>query len=296
MSEETPGDSLVQVLFGLGRSLKHTGQFAEAGQVLLQGLEKLQSQGAETSAGLLAKGWHQLADVRQKEGDYQQANAIQQVIGDIEGQGLSTDNLRLLHMNMGKHELARQELESGLSIRQRLGDAWGTALSHVNLAHLALIQARFDDVARHAQAALAVAGNLNSAEIQVPAFWCLAMVHAERGELQAGVESARQALEMAQAARLMEGETDAQRILGILHTRVGKYSQAESALQCSYQLAVKQGGRYRQGLARYELGRLYQQQAQADRAAACFEEAVNLFAALGAIYDLGLAQAAVTST
>ena len=434
LREEPASDKLAQVLFGLGRSLKHIGQFAEAGQVLLQGLAQLQGQDAAVSSRLQVKGWHQLADVRQKEGNYQQAlsyleqglqalgeaggqenlkqrnallermawiyfrqgkleqalnlaakaiddlstagiaastllaklhnllggilwqqgqrleavahvrqsltlhesmgnlwgvaiaygnlgilhdvllgewakaeeyyqqaNAIQQVIADIEGQGLSIDNLGLLHMNMGKHELAQHELETGLAIRQRLGDTWGTALSHVNLAHLALVQARFADVTSHAQAALTMAGDLSSAEIKVPAFWCLAMARAEQGELQPGLESARQALQMAQAAQLMEGETDTQRILGILYTRAGEYDQAETALQRSYQLAVKQGGRYRQGLARYELGRLYQQQAQVDRAAAAewqtratvsFEEAVNLFAALGAIYDLGLAQAA----
>src|SRR5690606_29936391 len=73
LSEEPAGDKLVQVLFGLGHSLKHTGQFAEAGQVLLQGLAQLQGQGAEASPRLLVRGWHQLADVRQKEGNYQQA-------------------------------------------------------------------------------------------------------------------------------------------------------------------------------------------------------------------------------
>ena len=240
--------------------------------------------------------WLQAADYHER------AYTLQQTIGDIESQARSFDNLGLLHMVMGEHALAEQELNAGLSIRQRLGDHWGVAQSQVNLAHLAIIRARFSEAGRFAERVLTVSDTIESSEIQVPAHWSLALVQAEQGEVETGLVLAEQALEMARLAGFMEGETDCLRVLGILHTRAGRFVQAEEFLRASIDLSVKQNNGYRQSLALLELGQVYQRLAEADKAGAeqwwakaleALREAAAQFERLGATYDLRLVQVAI---
>jgi class 3 adenylate cyclase/tetratricopeptide (TPR) repeat protein len=233
---------------------------------------------------------------------HERAYRLQQSIGDIESQARSFDNLGLLHLVMGEHSKAQQELEAGLAIRQRLGDSWGMAQSHVNLAHLAIIRAHYQEAARHAESVLAHPNIIESFEIQVPAHWSLALVQAEQGEIETGLALAEQALAMARQAGFMEGETDCLRVLGVIHTRMGAYTQAETFLRASADLSIKQNNEYRQSLALLELGEVFQRLAEADKAGAAqwqekalavLNEAAIHFSALGATYDLHLVQTAI---
>jgi predicted ATPase/class 3 adenylate cyclase len=242
--------------------------------------------------------WAEAADY------YEQAYAWHENIGDLQHQAINLENLGILHTVMGNHETARQELESSLSIRQRLGDTWGTAQSHVNLAYLALVQARFDAAETHAQTTLILSQTIgSSAEIEVPARWCLALVQAEHGQLEAGLQSARQAVEMARSAGFLEGETDSLRVLGSLNARAGHYTQAETFLRNSIKLSSQQKMRYRHGLALLELGSVYLSRFRIDeanrdqwqaQALDTLNEAVRQFESLGAAHDLHLAQTVLT--
>ena len=227
-----------------------------------------------------------------KAGDYyERAYSVQQVIGNSEGQAVVLDNLGILRMVKGDYETALRDLRAGLAIRQRLGDAWGTAQSHINLARLALRQSCLDDAAAHAETALQMSEDIGSKEIQISAQWCLAVILADRGLLREGVEKAEQALTMARAVGFMEGEIDCLRVLGRLRLRMGLVRAAEDHLTGSVDLCREQNARYQRGLALFELGRLYQQQARLDdlpdcswqsKAQATLGEAAEIFETLGA--------------
>jgi tetratricopeptide (TPR) repeat protein len=164
------------------------------------------------------------------------------------------------------------------------------------------VQARLAETVSHARTALALSDSIGSAEIRVPVYWCLALVHAEQNALQEGLDSARRALEMAQETQFTEEEIDSLRVLGILQTRAGQYDQAEIHLQESFELSRQQKVRYRQGLALLESGRLYQRRAQLDQDAAeawrakaleTLAEAADIFETVGASHDLHLARQAL---
>jgi tetratricopeptide (TPR) repeat protein len=233
---------------------------------------------------------------------YGQAQVIQRSIGDIEGQARSLDNLGILHLIMGEHETARQEIAAGLSLRQRLGDRFGIAQSEASLAELALIQGRCDEALTHAERALSLADAIESPEIQVYARWVLALAQAEQGQLDPGLALAQEALEVARTAGFVEGEVDCLRVGGMIQFRTDRCEQAETMLQNSIELAQEQNDPYRQGLALIELGRIYQAQANSDqpgrlgwraKAVVVLNQAGELFNSLGAAYQLHQAQTAL---
>ena len=234
---------------------------------------------------------------------HEQAYAIQKDIGDIQGQARSLDNLGILHMIMGEHKTARRKMETSLAIRQKLGDRFGMAQSQASLAELALIQNRFKKALSHAESALTLADGIESPEIQTYARWILALVQAEQGHLETGLEFAQDALEMARIAGHVEGEADCLRVLGVLRFRTGQYDEAEAMLQNSVDLAVSQNDPYRQGLALLELGHAYQALTQTDqslqlgwrtKAVVVLNQAIEKFNSLGAAYQLHLAQTALS--
>jgi tetratricopeptide (TPR) repeat protein len=120
------------------------------------------------------------------------------------------------------------------------------------------------------------------------------VAQAELGQLQQGLHTAEQALQMARAAGFREGEIDCLRVVGTLYARVGNYQDAEGHLIGSADLSAKQNARYQQGLALYELGRLYQQRSLVDRpvnracqpkARSALNKAATVFEGLGAARD-----------
>jgi tetratricopeptide (TPR) repeat protein len=193
-------------------------------------------------------------------------------------------------------------LNRGLSIRKRLGDSWGIAQSHANLAHLALVQLNLEEAMAQVQIALALSEHIGSLEIQAFAGWILALIQAETDQLQVARQTAENALELAQSAKLLEREIECLRALGIIQTRRGRFDEAERSLSRSVELAIAQNHPYLQGRALYELGRSYLARSRTDAPAAeeqrvearsRLNEAASLFESLGAAHDLELARDAI---
>jgi len=232
---------------------------------------------------------------------FEQSDAVRREIGYMPEQASNLKNLGLLRMAMGDHAQARKDLEASRAISQRLGDDFGIALAEVGLGHLAVIQSRFEEAAAHIEVGM---GMLDAAgEEAIQARWLLALIQAEQGDLQTGLESAEQALQMARAAGLTEAEADCRRVLGILHSRAGDYLEAETLLRESIDLWLQLNAPYGWGLALLELGRLYQHRARAGdparvewraKALTALNEAAEQFERLGAAYDLERARAAMS--
>jgi tetratricopeptide (TPR) repeat protein len=232
---------------------------------------------------------------------YQQAYNLQEKIGDRQNQATTVINLATMHMQLGRHEAAWQDLERGLAITRQLGDTWGTAVCQVNMAELALIQSDLELAQGQAEEAMALADEIGSSEIQIQARCCLVLASAG-DQPEASLDTAEQALKMAQEAKLQAEEANCYRSLGILAGRAGRYDQAETYLRDAVELSARQNDPYRQALALLELGRLYLALVQADdapdttmtaQAASSLAEAVEKFEALGAEHNLQLAHVAL---
>lgn len=255
---------------------------------------------AYTNLGILyyVRGmWHKAAE------SFERSDALRRDIGHLPGQSVNLKNLGLLRMAMGEHAHAQRDLEDSLAISRRLGDEFGIVCAEIGLAHLALVQSRYDDAEPHVQRALDLSDAAGEDEL-VQARWSLAVIQAEKGDLPTALETARQALRMAQAAGVQETEVDCRRVLGILGARAEDWAEAELQLRQSVELCVRLHDGYRQGQALHELGKLYERLALGGRsspaewrakALAAYNQAIELFELLGAAHDLQTAQAALNA-
>ena len=281
------------------------GNLVEATGYVGRSLELYQSLGyawgmavAYTNLGVLhyAQGmWSQAAE------HFGRAYALRRENGYLPEQAVSLNNLGLLRMAMGDHDQAQKDLETSLTISQRLGDDYGVVYAQVGLAHLAVTQSRFKEAAAHIEVALGLP-DATGEDQAIYARWLWALIQAKEGDLQAGLESAEQALQMARQTGLAEAEADCRRVLGLLRARAGDYLEAEALLRESVDLCLQLKAPYGQGLALLELGHLYQGLARADdtarvewraRALTALNQAAEQLEGLGAAYDLERARAAL---
>ena len=247
----------------LGGVFWQWGNRSEATGYVERSLELYQSLGyswgvanAYTNLGILhyvSGRWRQALE------SFERSDAVRREIGYMPERASNLKNLGLLRMAMGDHAQARKDLEVSWAISQRLGDDFGIALAEVGLGHLAVIQSRFEEAAAHVEVALDLLDDAGEEAVQTR--WLLALIQAEKGDLQAGLESAEQALQTARAAGLAEAEADCRRVMGVLRTRAGDYLEAEALLRESIDLWLQLNAPYGQGLALLELGRLYQHRA-----------------------------------
>lgn len=215
---------------------------------------------------------------------YKNALNMHQMIGNRDGQAVSLDNRGILYLAMGRHKDAQIDLEAALTIRQQLGDQWGVAQTRANLAQLALAQEDIASTAHQAQLALTISEKIDSLEIKAEALWITALVHAEQGQLEKGLEVAQQALGLAQKAGLVQHQTHSLRVLGRLSAAADE-PEAEDLLQQALALSRQRNDPYLQGLVLKDLAQFYQTRHPA-QARAHFEEAAACFEQIGAMWQL----------
>lgn len=224
------------------------------------------------------------------------SDQLRQETGYLTGRAGNLYNLGELRLVMGDHGQARQDLEACLEIGRRLGEDESTLPAEISLAHLALLQADLEGTAAHLAAAeglLSNAGEDRLAQLKL----LQALLAGERGQVEAGVELARQALDLAQANELPEEEVDGCRTLGQLYARLGQPGEAEAQLRASLALSQKHDNPYRQALAHHQLGRLYANwPGHAAEARPQLQQALTLFARLGAVFDQRRVEADLSRT
>ncbi|MCL5999694.1 MAG: tetratricopeptide repeat protein, partial [Chloroflexi bacterium] len=257
---------------------------------------------AYTNLGVLyyAQGmWQKAAE------NFERSTTLRRDIGYLPGQALNLHNLGLLHLAMGDHAQARKDLEASFAISKRLGEDYDTFQAADGLAHLAVVESRFDDAAAYVEVASSLVDAVGDDE-RIQIGWLIALVLAGKGEHSKALEAVEEALAKAREIGMSQSEVDCLRTKGVLYRRMKRYAEAEDLLQQCVQLCSQQQSTYREGQALFELGCLYaeladtaspdsaQQHAEyLEKALEVLGHAVQKLRALGAAYDLKLAEEAI---
>jgi predicted ATPase/class 3 adenylate cyclase/uncharacterized protein HemY len=280
-------------------NLPEAAGYVERSLELYQGLNYAWGMAnAYSNLGVLSHlqgSWSQASDY------FERALELRRENGYLPEQADSLNNLGQLHMMMGEHDRAREELEASLAISQRLGNDRGIAYAQVTLAHLNAIQSRFEEAAARTRSVLELADAAGE-RLVVVARWLQALIRAETGDLQGGLESAEQALRTAEEAGLTEEVADCRRVLGQLHGLAENYREAETLLRESVHLGLQLESPYTQAQALLELGLVYRRRANVagssrskwqEEAVSVLKESAELLGRLGAAHDLQRARAAL---
>ncbi|MGC9349349.1 MAG: ATP-binding protein [Anaerolineae bacterium] len=253
---------LLQAQIGLGRALKFVGEYAESKELLESTLETaLYSSLSSNMLLVMVKGLRELADIRQMEGDSEEAyeflvsglNAIQ-----AEGQDKNS-------------ELWRSVVErlSWIRFRQgRLDEAF-------ELASAATLDVDQD----HENDPLTLASLYNT----------LGGISWQKGNLQQAAEYVSQSLQLYDKMQYAWGMANAYANLGVLHFTLGAWPQANQELARAERLWFQIGDVHQRAVTLNNLGILRQAMGQLDSAKADLTASLELFADTGETWGRGRA-------
>ncbi len=233
--------------------------------------------------------------------DYlEQADRLRREYGDDPERPINLKNLGEVLIDMGDYQNARSKLETSREISRRLGLDIARTYAEFGLCRLAIVEGDLKQARQHLQHVRALIESLDEQNDRVVHYFQLeALIEIQDQNYDIAKASAERALETARQGEMLDKQVDLLRVLGILHTRLGMFEQAETFLRSSIELAQKASDRFSEAKAQYELGLLYQRwsseaaelQAQyMEQAEILLEAAIRIFETLGAYHDLQLAK------
>jgi predicted ATPase len=266
LSEQPESDQLIQIRLGLAHSLKHVGQFAAASQVLLEALNQLQAgndAGAWPQQSRLAECLGELADVRQREGNYKEA----------------------IHY-----------IETGLQVLDKAGQQEQVLQRSALLERLAWIyfrQGKLEEASRLAQAAIEHLEPANTDKIILLAklYNILGGVYWQQGAREEAIHHVKRSLKLHETVGYFWGQATAYGNLGILYDALGEWAKADECHEQAYAIQQNIGDIQGQSRSFDNLGLLHMVMGKHDLARRELEDSLAIRQRLGDIW--GIAQSHV---
>jgi tetratricopeptide (TPR) repeat protein len=220
---------------------------------------------------------------------FEEALHLSEEIGYMPSQALTLANLGQLRLAVGDHDQAAADFERSWRMSAQAGEESSVVRAAIGLAHLDLIRGDLVAAEAHlneAQARLNAVGEDEAIQVS----WLQALVKARSGDLAGGHARADHALSMAQAAGLLEQETECLLAISEIEVLQGKAIAAEQHIRTAVASSRRRGDAYQLGLGLLTLGQLYVDHGIIEDARAALNEAVNHLEHLGARFDLARAR------
>jgi class 3 adenylate cyclase/tetratricopeptide (TPR) repeat protein len=252
-----------RVSVGLGRSLKYVGELTEAGQLLSEALPQLwRSSLAAQSATLwpvLVEILRQLADIRQREGTYDEALAYLESGLQVLGEAGAAENPELwcklverqawIHFRQGRLQQAFDLADSAV---QRLGteeidDPVMLAKLLNTLGGISWQQGNREKAIDYTRRSLELFESIGYLWGVGTAHNNLGILYDVLGNWAKGIEYHQQAYAIQKNIGDIEGQARSLDNLGILHMIMGEHQTARQEMEASLAIRQKLGDRY--GLA-----------------------------------------------
>jgi tetratricopeptide (TPR) repeat protein len=285
-----------QVRIGLGRSLKFIGELTEAGQILSEVLQYLRDSGLTEESAMspvLVESLRQLADVRQREGVYDEALALLetglQLLGETGAQEHPSlwysllDRMAWIRFRQGQLEEASALAHAATaeSNPEVVNDPIKLASLYNTLGGISWQQGHLDKAVSYVEQSLRL-------HERAGYFWGKAIAYGNLGVLNDALGNWPKALEyFDQAHTLQETIGDRQhRVvnlnnLGLVHLRMGKHRAARQALETGLSLALSLGDTWGEALCHTGLAEISLIQSNLEQAKRHVDEALAIAEEIG---------------
>ncbi|MEZ4590955.1 MAG: tetratricopeptide repeat protein [Chloroflexota bacterium] len=261
---------------------------------------------------------------------HQQSIALYEESNYIPGLERAYSNLGCVFQDVSQWDEALHYFQESANLSERTGEVWRRVAAAINLAEIFRLQGRFDEALAHNRQAqmLALAHDLSElvgiTQLNLGAIYLklanlpdaathltqcqqlftelktetylvetlcsLATLRLLEGDPEAGLALGQEALTVATEQNRPLALGAVNRVLGQAHRQLRQYQQAELCLRDSLQLFEKQASPYEAGVTLIALAQLYADENKQQKAIICYDEAMAIFASLGAGHDLTMAQ------
>ncbi|MCA9917063.1 MAG: tetratricopeptide repeat protein [Anaerolineales bacterium] len=261
---------------------------------------------------------------------HQQSIALYEQASYIPGLERAYSNFGCVFQDVSQWDQALHYFQQSADLSERTGEVWRRVAAAINLAEIFRLQGKFAEALTHNRQAQSLAlahdlselvgitqlnlgiiylklGDLPEAQTQltqcqqlfadlgtetylVETLCGLATLHLLAEEPAAGLSLGQEALAVATQQKRPLALGSVNRVLGQAHRRLRQFQQAEACLLNSLQLFKKQDSPYETGVTLTALARLYADENKPEQAATGCDQAIAIFAKLGAGHDLTVAQ------
>lgn len=261
---------------------------------------------------------------------HQQSITLYQESNYIPGLERAYSNLGCVFQDVSQWDQALHYFQESAELSERTGDVWRRVAAAINLAEIFKLQGRLDEALTHNRQAQALALAHDLSELVGITQLNLGAIYLKLGNLPEAASNLTQCQQLfarletetylvetlcsLATLRLLEGKPAeglalgqeaftaaiqqerplalgvVNRVLGQAHRELRQYGEAETHLLSSLQLFEKQASAYETGVTLAALAQLYAAENKPQQAATHCDQAIAIFARLGAGHDLAQAQ------
>jgi DNA-binding SARP family transcriptional activator/Tfp pilus assembly protein PilF len=219
---------------------------------------------------------------RQAAGYYQQALALCHETGDPLSEAIVLNNLSEIDWRQGRYHQAAKRSQQAVVLQREAGDRDNEAHPLINLGIIDLRLGRYQQATDHLQQALALFREHGDPDGEAGALTRLGDVESRLGRHDEAVGRHRQALALFREIGDQAGEATALNSLGETLLAAGQSVGVCTQHTFALGLASQIGDKYEQARAHHGLARGYQATGEPARAHRHWQQALRLFAELGA--------------
>jgi len=269
-----PGQEYFQIGIGLANALKFVGEFAEASQILSELLQRIWRWGmasdSRTLSPILAEILRQLADVRQREGHYEEALTYLETGLQTLGQAAEQEYLQIWYSLLDRMAWIRFR-QGALEEASRLAhtathrstlddnnyDPISLASLYNTLGGCAWQQGALDQAIGHVERSLQLYENVGYLWGMAIAYGNLGILYYNSGNWHRAADYYEQAYAVQQVIGSREGQAIGLDNLGILHMAMGDHKTAKTELAAGLSIRQRLGDVWGTAQSHANLARLH---------------------------------------
>ncbi|MEM3444952.1 MAG: tetratricopeptide repeat protein [Thermoplasmata archaeon] len=274
----------------LGTTQLSIGLMEEAEKNLSKAIEIRKSQnllkGLADSYNNLGVLYHDTGHIEKAVEYYLKAKEIYAKIGDVVGESMMSNNLGIIYHDRGDWEKALENYLRDYHTNLKVGNLWGHMISSSNIGSLYREMEKYEEALRYYNEALEYSEKIGEKWIYCSALGSVAEIYAIKGEIERARELAERCLMIAKSTGSKESLASALASFGIVQRYAKNWEEAEEHLTSAKLLYTEM--KMKSGIATCdeELGILYAEKGEVEKARKFFEDACRGFSELGQVRSL----------
>jgi len=216
-------------------------------------------------------------------GYLEQSLAIQQQIGDRQGEGATLNNISQIHKVRGDYDTALGYLEQSLAIQQQIGDRMGEGTTLNNLATTAYAKGDYDTALTYLEQSLAIRQQIGDRNGEGATLNNISQIYDAKGDYDTALAYLEQSLAIRQQIGDRKGEGATLNNLATTAYAKGDYDTALGYLEQSLAIQQQIGDRQGEGVTLNNISQIHKVRGDYDTALGYLEQSLAIRQQIGDI-------------
>ena len=262
----------------IGERMMNTGRWDEAEKVLFIGLQKAEE---ENDVPLQSKFLGIIARLCRDRGDFPQAMALAERIGDPHLMGVIYDQMGSTYFMQGGYPQAIEYYKKSLEIHADMGNEQDVAVEYGNLGNVYRQQGDYERAIQAHKKAIELNIKTGRESGAAKQYGNLGSVYFLQGQYDLVIETHQKGLEIFLRIGDQQGAASVYAILGDVHGRLGNYEQAIQIYQRALEIMQRIGDEPNAATIYGNLAAVYQEMGDVGQALAYYNQALKILERIG---------------